>query len=75
MADAHINPDPSELVVDAEAKQANAEKLATGAATTPPGSPERAAAADANADAEQEWNAADAVTSQIEGFTAGEPAE
>ena len=75
MADAHFDPDPSELVVEAEAKQAIAEKLASEAATTPPDSPEWAAAADVDADAEEEWEAASAVTSKIEGFTGGEPAE
>jgi hypothetical protein len=75
MADAHISPDPSELVVEAEAKQHIAEKLASEASVTPPDSPEWAAAADADDDATEEWDAASAITSKLEGFTGGEAAE
>ena len=75
MADAYISPDPSELVVEAEARQALAEKLASEASTTPPDSLEWAAAADADSDATDEWDAASAVVSKLEGFTGGESAE
>ena len=75
MADAHLNPDPSELVVEAEAKQAVAEKLRSEAATTSPDSPEWAAAAEADAAATEEWEAASAITSKLEGFSGGEAAE
>ncbi len=60
------DPSPGELVHEAKELDAKAAQLHASAS----GSAEQQAAAEAAA---QEWEAADGVTSKIEGFTAGEP--
>ena len=67
--------DPVSLTAEAQAMASHAAKLHATADATDPGSPERLAAEEADLDAEQEWEAASAVTSRIEGFSGGEPAE
>ena len=69
------NPDLVDLTTEAQAKEALAQKLHETADVTPPGSPERVAAAEADSEAEGEWEAASAVASAIEGFSGGEAAE
>jgi len=65
-------PSPSELVHEAKELDAQAARLHAQADATPLGSAEHQAAEDADQAADQEWKAADAVTSKIEGFTPGE---
>jgi hypothetical protein len=61
------DPRPGELVHEAKELDAEAARLhATSDAT---------AAAEADEAADQEWKAAEAITSKVEGFTAGEPSE
>lgn len=59
------DPSPGELVHEAQELDAKAAKLHGGA--------DQQAASEADEAAAQEWEAADGVTSKIEGFTAGEP--
>jgi hypothetical protein len=63
---ASTDPSPGELVH--EAKELDAEAARLHAASDP-------AAEDADQAADQEWKAAEAITSKVEGFTAGEPLE
>lgn len=67
--------DPFGLTAEAQELQARAKALHEAADRTPPGSPEHVAADEADEAADQEWQAASAVTSRVEGFTGGEALE
>ncbi len=70
----HTDPDPTRLIAEAQALEENARHLHEVADTTPPGSPERLAADELDEEANEDWEAASAVTSKLEGFSGGEPA-
>ena len=70
----HTDPDPTRLIAEAQAHEAQAKHLHEVADATPPGSPEHVAADEVDEEANEEWDAASAVTSKLEGFTGGEPA-
>jgi hypothetical protein len=69
------DPVPGKLVAEAKAAQAHAHELHEAADKAGPGSPEWEAALEADEIANEDWEAASAVTSKVEGFTGGEPAE